>query len=79
MVKAYNAVGQATSSLHAMAILKVYQAKALKDQHKGSPDPGTMQELCTVTDYALQAKEVYHSGSGSGDVHTCGPGAPDVA
>ncbi len=29
-------------SVHAMAILQVHQAKALKQMHKGSPDPGLM-------------------------------------
>lgn len=61
-----------------MAILQVYQAKALKDLHKGSSDPGTMQELGTATDYALRAMESYQAGSGSGDVHTCGPGVPPM-
>ncbi len=39
---AYSAAGQAASALHAMAILHVYQAKALKQVHKGSTDPGLM-------------------------------------
>ncbi len=43
--KAYSAAGQAASSLHAMAILQVHQAKALKQVHEGSTDPGLMQEL----------------------------------
>ncbi len=39
MAKAYSAAGQATSALHAMAILQVHQAKALKQMHGGSTDP----------------------------------------
>ncbi len=38
--KAYSAAGQAGSALHAMAILQVHQAKALKQVHEGSTDPG---------------------------------------
>ncbi len=45
--KAYSAAGQAASALHAMAILQVHQAKALKQVHEGSTDPGLMQELRT--------------------------------
>lgn len=37
MARAYNASGQATSALHAMAILQVRQAKALKDLDESSP------------------------------------------
>ncbi len=55
---AYSAAGQAASALHAMAILQVYQAKALKQVHKGSTDPGLMQELHMVTDFALRATKV---------------------
>ncbi len=51
--KAYSAAGQAASALHAMAILQVHQAKALKQVHEGSTDPGLMQELRTATDFAL--------------------------
>ncbi len=47
--KAYSAAGQAASALHAMAILQVHQAKALKQVHEGSTDPGLMQELRTAT------------------------------
>ncbi len=56
--KAYSAAGQAASTLHAMAILQVHQAKALKQVHKGSTDPGLMQELRTATDFALRATKV---------------------
>ncbi|KAL0170346.1 hypothetical protein M9458_034942 [Cirrhinus mrigala] len=57
-VKAYTASGQAVSTLHAMAILQVYQAKVLKDLHEGVPDPELLQELCSVTGYALRTMKV---------------------
>ncbi len=56
--KAYSAAGQEASALHAMAILQVHQAKALKQVHEGSTDPGLMQELRTATDFALRATKV---------------------
>ncbi len=56
--KAYSAAGQAASALHAMAILQVHQAKAHKQVHEGSTDPGLMQELRTATDFALRATKV---------------------
>ncbi len=37
--KAYSAAGQAASALHAMALLQVHQAKALKQLHEGGADP----------------------------------------
>ncbi len=52
------AAGQATSALHAMEILQVHQAKALKQMHEDSTDPRLMQELCMATDFALRAKKV---------------------
>ncbi len=58
VAKAYSAAGQAASALHAMAILQVHQAKALKQVHEGSTDPGLMQELRTATDFALRATKV---------------------
>ncbi len=36
---AYRACGEAASALHAMALLQVHQAKALKDLHEGGHDP----------------------------------------
>ncbi len=48
--KAYGAAGQAASALHAMALLQVHQAKALKQLHEGGADPGVLQELRTATD-----------------------------
>ncbi len=56
--KAYGAAGQAASSLHAMALLQVHQAKALKQLHEGDADPGVLQELRTATDLALRATKV---------------------
>ncbi len=56
--KAYGAAGQAASALHAMALLQVHQAKALKQLHEGDADPGVLQELCTATDLALRATKV---------------------
>ncbi len=56
--KAYSAAGQAASLLHAMAILQVHQAKALKQVHECSTDPVMMQELRTVTDFTLRATKV---------------------
>ncbi len=41
-----------------MAILQVHQAKALKQVHEGSTDPGLMQELHTATDFTLRAAKV---------------------
>ncbi|KAL0188187.1 hypothetical protein M9458_015286, partial [Cirrhinus mrigala] len=55
---AYGAAGQAVSALHAMAILQVYQAKALKQLHEGSSDSEVMQELRSATDLALRATKV---------------------
>ncbi len=46
--KAYSAAGQAGSALHAMAILQVHQAKALKQVH----------EVRTATDFTLRATKV---------------------
>ncbi len=56
--KAYGAAGQAASALHAMALLQVHQAKALKRLHEGDADPGVLQELRTATDLALRATKV---------------------
>ncbi len=56
--KAYGAAGQAGSALHAMALLQVHQAKALKQLHEGGADPGVLQELRTATNLALRATKV---------------------
>ncbi len=77
--KAYSAAGQAASALHAMAILQVHQAKALKQVHEGSTDQGLMQELRTATDFALRATKVTARVPREGDVHHGGPGAPSLA
>lgn len=53
MTKAYKATVQAASALDAMALLQVYQAKALKELHESCSDPGLMQELCIATDLDL--------------------------
>ncbi len=77
--KAYSAAGQAASALHAMAILQVHQAKALKEMHEGSSDPGLMQELRTVTDPRSTSDESHGAVPWEGDVHYGGPGAPSLA
>ncbi len=56
--KAYGAAGQAASALHAMALLQVHQAKALKQLHEGDADPGVLQELRTATDLTIRATKV---------------------
>ncbi len=56
--KAYGAAGQAASALHAMALLQIHQAKALKQLHEGGADPGVLQQLRTATNLALWATEV---------------------
>ncbi len=43
---------------HAMAILQVHQAKALKQVQEHSTDPGLMQELRTAANFALRATKV---------------------
>lgn len=43
----YSAAGQDTSALHAMTILQVHQAKALKEMHEGSTNPRLMQQFET--------------------------------
>ncbi|XDV18188.1 hypothetical protein PO909_023941 [Leuciscus waleckii] len=59
--KAYKDCGQAASSLHTMALLQVYQAKALMDMHKGSPDRALIGELRTATDPAAPLPLGYRS------------------
>ncbi len=58
VARAYAASGQAAFNLHAMAYLQVYRAKVLKDLHEGGPNLEMIQELHSVTDYALQAMKV---------------------
>ncbi len=41
-----------------MALLRVHQAKVLKQLHKAGADPGVMQELRTATDLAPRVTKV---------------------
>ncbi len=52
---AYAACGEAASALHALALLQVHQAKALRDLHEGGHDPEVLSELRTATDLTLWA------------------------
>ncbi len=56
--RAYLACGEAVSALHAMALLQVHQAKALRDLHEGDHDPQVLQELHAATDLTLRATKV---------------------
>ncbi len=56
--RAYQACGQAASALHAMELLQVHQAKALRDLHEGGHDPQVHHKLCAATDLALRATKV---------------------
>ncbi len=71
---AYRACGEAASALHAMALLQVHQAKALRDLHEGGHDLAVLHEL-----RAAPSDEGDRTVSGSCDVHACGPGAPSLA
>ncbi len=55
---AYRACGEAASTLHAMALLQVHQAKALKDLHEGGHDLAVLHELHAATNLALRATKV---------------------
>ncbi len=55
---AYRACGEAASALHAMALLQVLQAKALRDLHEGGHDLAVLHELRAATDLALRATKV---------------------
>ncbi len=55
---AYRDCGEAASALHAMALLQVHQAKALRDLHEGGHDLVVLHELHAVTDLAFQATKV---------------------
>ncbi len=55
---ACRACGEAASALHAMALLQVHQAKALKDLHEGGHDLTVLHELRAATDFALRATKV---------------------
>ncbi len=52
-VSPYRACGEAASALHAMALLQVHQAKALRDLHKSGHDLAVLHELRAATDIAL--------------------------
>ncbi len=69
---AYAACGEAASALHAMALLQVHQAKALRDLHEGGHDPGVLSEHRTTTDLALRATKVTARSLGH-------PGMPPLA
>ncbi len=56
--RAYQACGEAASALHAMALLQVHQAKALRDMHEGGHDPQVHHELRAATDLVLRATKV---------------------
>ncbi len=51
-------VGKPLPALHAMALLQVHQAKALRDLHEGGHDPQVHHELRAATDLALRATKV---------------------
>ncbi len=68
---AYAACGEAASALHAMALLQVHQAKALRDLHEGGHDPGVLSELRTATD--LASRDEGYGAVSPCDVHHGGP------
>lgn len=45
---------QASSALHMMAVLQVFQAKPLRDLDESGRDPNTFKELRTVPGLALR-------------------------
>ncbi len=49
---AYRACGEVASAIHAMALLQVHQAKALKDLHEGGHDLAVLHELRAATVHA---------------------------
>lgn len=70
--KAYNTSGQASFALHAMAILQVYQAKALKKMEESSPDPEVLHEH--LLSHLLYPSGCKGDGTGprSGNIHISG-------
>ncbi|XP_073670349.1 uncharacterized protein [Paramisgurnus dabryanus] len=58
MGAAHQACGEAASALHAMALLQVHQAKALRDLHEGGHDSPILSELRAATGLALRATKV---------------------
>lgn len=55
---AYRACGEAASAIHAMALLQVHQAKALRDLDEGGHDSAAFKELRAANDLALRATKV---------------------
>lgn len=53
--RAYAVAGQASSALHMMSVLQVFQVKLLRDMDESGRDPGAFTELRRVTDLALHA------------------------
>lgn len=56
--KTYQACEKAASTLHAMVLLQVHQAQALKGLHKGGHDPQFLQEIRDATDLRLPETKV---------------------
>ncbi len=56
--KAYSAVGQAASALHAWLSCRFTKPRRSNRCTRVVPTPGLMQELCTATDFALRATKV---------------------
>ncbi len=52
--RAYAVAGQASSALHMMAVLQVFQAKLLHDLDESGRDSNTFKELRTVPGLALR-------------------------
>ncbi len=77
--KAYGAAGQAASALHAMALLQVHQAKALKTAARGWCWPRCVAGTAHSDGPRAKGDESHGAGPGSDDVHISGPGAPPVA
>ncbi len=54
----HRACGEAASALHAMALLQVHQAKALRDLHEGGHNLAVLNELRAATVLTLRATKV---------------------
>ncbi len=76
--RAYQACGEAASALHAMALLQVHQAKALRDLHEVSRPtwPTSSSRTSSCDGPRASGDEGYGTGSGPCDVHSGGPGTP---
>ncbi len=79
--KAYSAAGQAGLYPARHGYPAGSQAKAIKQVHESSTDPGVeWQELRTATDFALTSDESHSAVPREGEVaHQGGPGAPSLA